>query len=185
MKYFHISAEFDLVNKPAWLKEYRRNFDVGYTYHVTLKNPTEIQDEKVLQMKEELTKVINESGINSVFVGDLVFNELKFNRTSSGKCVMVMSKGNKKLTDLQAEIHKKLSKYGKHVKPIYDMFENNFDPHFTIGRHLKGEKFEEAKRRLPRHIELKGLFKRITLIVVDDPIDEEWTDENNKMFFEP
>ncbi len=93
MRYFHISAEFDLANKPMWLAEYRRDFDVGYTYHVTLKNPTEIQNEEVPQMKEELAKIINESGINSVSVGGLVFNELKFNRTSSGECVMVISKG--------------------------------------------------------------------------------------------
>ncbi len=182
MKYFHISAEFDLLDKPAWLDEFRRRYDVAYAYHVTLKNPTEIKDDDVAQMKQDLETIIGQAGIEEEPV-EVVFDQLKFNCTSSSWCIMVMSEGNERLTKLQLVIRETLSKYGANSKPEYESFEKNFDPHLTIGRHLNEKRFEQAKRSLDGPIELKGVLERITLTVVDEQGDDNWTNNDNKAFY--
>jgi len=183
MKYFHISAEFKLNQEPLWLRNFRKKFDVPYTYHVTLKNPTEIKDRDVARLKKELESIISSSNIRSEKI-ELLFNNLKFNCTSSGECIMVMSEQDKSLAELQAAIRKGLSKYGMHIKPEYDSFEKNFDPHLTIGRHLSEQRFQLAKQLLDKKIELKGALERIALTIVDEPTDDKWTDLGNKTFFE-
>lgn len=49
---------------------------------------------------------------------------------------MIMAKPNEKLAQLQRKIRIDLSIFGACIKSYYQEFENNFQSHITIARHL-------------------------------------------------
>lgn len=182
MKHFHISAEFDLTRKPVWLEDFRDKYDSSYAYHVTLKNPTEIKEEDVEKLHEELAELIEKCKLKGRGL-EIDFEKLMFGGTSKGRAIMIRAEKDERLFEFQESLSRKLGQFGKNTNDDHTRFEKNFEPHITIGRHLNEQQFEEAKKDLGKDTKITGNLARITLTVVDEPIEKNWINLDNKTYF--
>lgn len=156
--FFEISADFDLKVKPAWLKGFRQKYDLPYNYHNTFKTTTNFKSKDLPNLKTELKNLANN---HQSFL--VIFNKLSIKLASSGWCIMIQAKPNKKLATLQKEISAKFSKYGKHITKERESFEKNFHPHITIARHLTPEKLKKAKNELKKNLLCEASVDSLTL----------------------
>ena len=178
MKIFQISSNFILKKKPEWLDGFRKKFDEPYPYHITLRISTYLKKEDINSLKDDIREVIE--GHEPMKV---VFDRVEYGRSEKGERIMIMAQANEALTRLHDEISGKVSKYGKHIKKEYREFEDNYEPHVTIARHMSKSKLKEAKKEL-KDIKCEAMVKRIMLAVVDKDDFFEWTSIGNRSYFE-
>src|SRR5579862_2978994 len=58
MKLFAVYADVELVGRPAWLDDYRAQYDKPYPLHITLKQPCYIDPKEVSDIRQKLTRFI-------------------------------------------------------------------------------------------------------------------------------
>jgi 2'-5' RNA ligase len=142
MKAFSIVCNFDLKDKPVWLDEFREKYDAEIEYHVTLKNTTYLEN-----ISENHIRVFSERVVKRYKPFEISFKNIYHHKTTKGECIMVQaedSDGLDILKKLQSEVRSGLYDSGRHIKPAYLEYEENFDPHLTIARHVGEEDFEKA-----------------------------------------
>lgn len=180
MKYFHVSLGFKIKDKPKWLEEFRKEYDQPYPYHVTLKNETELKKEDVQVLKKKVAKILK--GYNSKELG-LVFNQVKINKTSRGHCIMIMGHDDGLMRKLQVEIVSKLNVFGEVYSKEHEIFEENFDPHITIARHLTDRQLLQAEKDLPKEIRFEIEPEKLVLSIVNELAIQERLKEENRFYF--
>jgi 2'-5' RNA ligase/GNAT superfamily N-acetyltransferase len=159
MKTFKITAYFELISKPLWLDEFRRRYDNPTLCHITFKYPTYIDDTKLNELRAKLQIVA--SKFRPI---EVVFDSYKYDKIASGNIVLVIAKKEKQLVRLQKEIVSMCRILSReNVEIIMNNYEENFEPHITIGRKLSDEKFEEAKKLLQIPVECKAVIDSLTL----------------------
>lgn len=177
-KMFNIVAEFELSKKPNWLDDFRKKYDKPYDYHIALKNCTYFNKDDLRNIKLNLKKVLEP--YNKIKV---VFNDLFINSASKGECIMIRAEKNETLMRLQKELSDEFSKYGEYVSEEARKFENNFEPHITIARHLSPEQLNNAKKELKEDTYCEAIIYEIVLTIAKDDIFEEWSNPNNETLF--
>jgi 2'-5' RNA ligase len=149
MKDFSILCNLELLSQPDWLNDFRERYDEAHPYHVTLKNSTYLQKGSEEDIKTALHELLmHYSPFKLQF--KKVFNSL----TKRGECIMIeVEKGLDliKLTQLQQEVRVAFARFGIHIKSSFLYYEENFNPHITIGRHLDSERFEHAWNEVLTH----------------------------------
>ena len=143
MKIFYVTADFELSEKPSWLDSFRTKYDDPYGYHITLKQATYFEESQLNEIEETTKKIA--ANIPPLQVS---FNELFINKTPKGHVIMIKAEPNTKLTALQKELREKLSVFGDVIAAYYKVYEEHFEPHITIARHLSDEKPEKKKKNL-------------------------------------
>lgn len=180
MKYFHVSLGFGIKDRPTWLEGFREQYDKPYPYHVTLKNETEIEEEDIPELKKQVAELVKKYDAKGL---DLLFNKVSINKTSKGHCMMIGVNGNGKIRELQSDIVQKLGVFGKIASEDHRNFEENFEPHITIARHLSDRQLLQAEKELPSKVEFMIEPEKIVLTIVNSPIIEERLKENNRNYF--
>jgi 2'-5' RNA ligase len=170
-----VVCDFKLNKKPKWLDNYRKKWDKPYSYHVTLKNPTNFSIKDIDKIKKDLKEISQK--YNSFKVK---FNKLYIGLASRGYCVMIKAEKNKELLKLQKDISKTLSKYGVPIKPLYSKFEKNFKPHITIARYLTKEQLKLAKTELKKNLNCETIIDKFTLKTVNKDSFEDWNSFSKK-----
>lgn len=81
---------------------------------------------------------------------------------------MIMAKPNEKLAQLQRKIRIDLSIFGACIKSYYQEFENNFQSHITIARHLNEVQLQQAKNELSLSTYCSAMISSIVLRVNEE-----------------
>lgn len=182
MKYFHISLAFRIKNKPTWLDNFRKEYDKPYPYHITLKDETEVEESDIEKLKEKIGEIIKKYNSKELA---MTFDAIRVNETSKGHCIMISTKQDIDIRKLQAEIKKEMEFFGKACSVEHAKFENNFNPHITIGRHLSDKGLLQAKKELPTKINFEIEPEKIVLSIINKlEIKERLKEENrNYLYF--
>lgn len=175
---FHVSTDFDLIQKPVWLDNFRAKYDKPYPYHITLKNSTYFDKNDFKKLKNDLGKITKEYKKIKI-----TFDKLFISPSPKGICIMIKAQQNKTLLKLQKEISKQLSKYGKHTHKAYAKFEKNFKPHITIARYLNPKQLKIAKSELEKNLRCQAIITNFTLTTVQHDLFKEWNNPKNKLYY--
>jgi 2'-5' RNA ligase len=181
MKIFVVTADVELTHKPAWLDDFRARFDKPYKYHITLKQSCFIEEEKVQEIKNILNKLFTQATHNTIAIN---FDTLKISKDAPGGiCIMIHTSSTEDIRKLQKQIANALSSYTNYVKPAYQNYEDNFEPHITIARDLNEEQYQEASKRLTQDHTCTGTVGKIILTVVNTFGPEEANDPKNQTLY--
>jgi 2'-5' RNA ligase len=176
---FQISADFALDEKPTWLADFRKKYDLPYDYHITFKTTTTFQDQDLDNIKKEIQTIAQNYG-----PVEIVFDKLFIDSTSHGWYIMLAARPNAVLTKLQKEISQKFSRYGQHTNENNKQFERNFNPHITIGRRLTPPLLTQAKKDLGEDLLCQTTIKSITLTIAREDTFDEWSKPQNRIFYQ-
>jgi 2'-5' RNA ligase len=158
MMIFYVSADFDLDQKPNWLDDFRKKYDEPYEYHITLKNSAYTEEKNIDEIKMKLGEICKRYKPFSIS-----FTQLFHDKTRRGETIMIKADGNQTLMALQKEVSISLKQFGPHIKDYYKTFEENFNPHVTIGRHLNDEQFIKAMSEIQTPINCTAQISKIVL----------------------
>jgi 2'-5' RNA ligase len=179
MKYFIVIAEFKLTKKPKWLDDFRKKYDKPFRFHVALKNGTEVKDNDVASLGQEVKRIVSKFKPIKIKFSRLFTS----NKSTRGWCIMISAERNLQLMKLQKTISKDLSKYGGYILPEYKKFEKNFKPHITIGRHLTDKELKQAEKELGKNLKCKSIIDSVTLMVVKKFLLENLLDRKNSKIY--
>lgn len=182
MKIFAIYTNLTLTEKPQWLDGFRRKYDKPYNFHNTLKQPCFIEEKKILELKNNTSLFFKSLKLKNHKI-EIVFDEISTDKSKDGITIMLSSKGHSVLVDLQKDLINYLEQYKNYVKPKYQSYEENFNPHITIARNLSPDQFNEATKYLSGHYSCKGEITTVTLSIVDEVTPEEANNPLNQVNF--
>ena len=177
MKIFAVYARLNFTKKPDWLDGFIIKYNYPYTYHVTLKQPMYIQEEKIANIKNILTDFFNKFELSEHKI-DIVFDKLVI-----GSPIMIEATDKREISILQDKIVTALKSYTNFVKPESKDWEEDFKPHITITADLEGEKLEQAKLDIGNDVRCEATIEEIVLSVVDEITPEQANDPKNKTTF--
>lgn len=180
MKIFYISARVELTKKPEWLDGFREKYDKPYKYHVTLKQPCNIEDDKVEEVKAKFEELLQTKNMPAI---TLNFDELVSEKSPSGNCIMINSNAGG-LNNFHTEIVETLSEYKSYLKPMYERFELNFRPHITIARELDENSLADALREISADHYCEGVIRELAFLVVSEKNVEQANNLNNQTVYQ-
>ena len=182
MKIFAIYTKLALTQKPEWLDEFRQKFHKPWEYHITLKQPCYVANEKVEELKTIVTRFFAELETPSDKI-NLTLNQIKVDKTEDGTVIMVNAQNPEQITELQKNLCARLAEYTDYVSPITQTYEQNFNPHITIGDNLTDEHYQEALTYLKDGCACEGEITQIVLSIVKDTSLEEANNTANQTIF--
>jgi len=162
MKIFAVYSRLNFIKKPEWLDGFRNKYNYPYTYHVTLKQPTYIQEEEIVNVKNVLAGLFSELKFPEHKIG-IVFDKLVIDTP-----IMIAATRTEEIAILQDKIVKALESYNNLVKPESKNWEEDFKPHITITDDLDAGKFEQAKLDLKEDVRCEAVIEEIVLTVAQD-----------------
>ena len=71
---FAVYARVKLLKKPDWLDDFRIKYDEPYDFHITLKQPSFIDEKQIPLIKEKLDHVFSNFSLSSHKI-NIIFNE--------------------------------------------------------------------------------------------------------------
>lgn len=183
MKIFAIYSNIELTQKPEWLDDFRVRYNAAHDYHVTLKQPTYIEEYDVQKIQENLSQlvhnaVIPEGGIRLTF--DSVVTDIDPEGKST---IMINAQKNELIETLQKQIVAAFKNYDHLYNPASRNWEENFQPHITIGDGLDNGQLKVALAEL-ENVLCVGIIQNIVLSVVKDMSLDEINDPVNKTVYE-
>ena len=183
MKVFAVYAKVELTKKPDWLDNFRRKYDEPYEYHITLKQPCIIEDGFVPEIKNKLNRLFSDlKNPNHKMV--LTFDSLNIPMAAQYDiCIMINATKVDEIKELQKCILSALCEYSSYLDIKYKAYEENFQPHITIGRNLNEQSFLSASKDLKQDFACEGAVTEIVLGVVENDTATEASDPNNQTVF--
>lgn len=167
MKIFAVYSTLSFTKKPDWLDAFGDKYNYPYTYHVTLKQPTYIQEDEIINVKNILSDIFSEP----------MFPERKikivFDKLVIGTPIMIVATEKGEIGILQNKIVIVLGNYNNFVKPESKNWEKDFKPHLTITTDLDGEKLEQAKRDLGKDVRCEATIEELVLVIAQDMTSSE------------
>ena len=162
MKILAVYARLNFIKKPEWLDAFRIKYGYPYTYHVTLKQPTYIQEEEIENVKNILADLFSGLKFPNHRIG-IVFDKLVIDTP-----VMIAATDKEGIDILQDKIVKTLGSYNNLVKPESKNWEEDFKPHITITDDLDAEMLEQAKLDIKEDVRCEAVIEEIVLTVAQD-----------------
>lgn len=178
-KNFYIATTLRLTKKPDWFDDFRKKYDWNLPYHITLKQWSIVDENKLGEVKEAFQKVASEITPIKISFDKLWLN----NKTSKGDYCIMISMSNeqeiKAMEELRDLIKKKFDLYGT-TREEFIWRENNFIPHITIGRRLDLPTLERAKKDLREDdLYCEAVLDGLILFIGKDP-DKNWIIEHEE-----
>ncbi len=178
MKIFAIYTKLVLIIKPDWLDEFREQYHQPWDWHVTLKQPCFIEEDKVDRVRRKVDDFFSNLVIEGHKI-ELTFDELVSDEGKNGAVVMVASRNAQRLMELQKNLCAVLYEYQNYVEPEFQGYEKHFNPHITIGDHLSGERYAESLEYLKNGCWCEGVINEVILSIVNDRSLDEAKRESN------
>lgn len=154
MKMFSINAKVNLTQKPSWLDDFRTKYDKPYEWHITLKQACIIQDDQVSIIKERLDKLFSDIKTGPI---SITFDKLAVSKIPDHICIMIDAENIVEISKLQKNIFSVLGEYTQYYKEKYKTYEENFNPHITIGRSLNDQSYEMAMKDFKEDYACEGI----------------------------
>ena len=162
MKIFAVYSRLNFIKKPEWLDGFRNKYNYPYTYHVTLKQPTYIQEDDVVNVKDILSDVFSALELPKHKI-DIVFDKVIIDTP-----IMIATTKIGEIGILQNKIARALRSYNNFVKPESKNWEEDFNPHITLTDDLDAEKLEQAKLDIKEDVRCEAVIEEIVLTVAQD-----------------
>ena len=170
MKIFAIYSVVKTDSKSSVLEMFRKKYDEPYELHVTFKQPVQIDEEKVDELKQIFSRLDTpKSRVN------IIFNKIR----GDEKVLMLDAEENYILMDLQKGILELLSQYNSYVDADTEQYEVDFKPHITVARDIDERSIPLVKQQLEKILPVRAFIDSITLAVVDHISPEESLNPNN------
>ncbi len=183
MKIFAVYARVHLTQKPDWLDDFRSKYDEPYEYHVTLKQPCVIKDELVPELKIKLTNFFSNLKTPNNKIR-LTFDSLNVPMvTPDDICIMINATKIDEIKELQKSVLLTLSEYNQYLDIKYKAYEENFQPHITIGRKLNQQAYSLASKELKDNYLCEGIITQVVLGVVQNDNPTEANNPNNQTVY--
>lgn len=164
MKIFTIVAKVSLTEQPVWLEEFFRKYNPNSFFHVTLKQPCFVTEDKLAEINEIVANVLKLfRNLNE----QIVFDRLIDKEEKDGTHTIMLATKNSTIQDFQKKIVSALSAYKKNVKAETKEWEENFVPHLTIASDLDAELYQSTKKIIKPTYSCKGFIKEIILMSHD------------------
>lgn len=183
MKIFAVYAKVELTQKPDWLDDFRAKYDEPYEYHVTLKQPCVIEEDLVSEIKAKLnTFFSNLKTPNHRIL--LTFDSLNVPmNVPDDICIMINATKVDEIYKLQKSVLSTLTEYNSYLDIKYKAYEENFNPHITIGRKLNQQSYAMASKELKDNYICEGTITQVVLGVVQNDNPTEANDPNNQTVY--
>ena len=111
------------------------------------------------------------------------FDQVVTDKDQGGVCIMIKAKNTKELIVIQKALVSALSGYADYVEPHSQKYEENFDPHITIGDELSDQQYAEALEYLKDGFSCEGIIREVVLVTVNKAtIEESFHPENQTVF---
>lgn len=182
MKIFAVYTNVELTKQPPWFDEFRQKFDQPWDLHVTLKQPCFVEEGSINDLKQQLSQHFSAGQAGSNTLSVCFDGIVTGDKDQDGVTIMLRVKDSKELIDLQKDLLSVIPKYD-YVKPHHQAYEQNFDPHITIGRDLSDQQYAEASEYLRSGCSCGGIIQRIVLAVVNQDTVEEGTNPDNQTIY--
>ncbi len=179
MKIFAIYSNVKLDKKPDWLDEFRKKYDKPYEFHITLKQPCYIEEDKVSELKEKISNFFN----TSKYKFEVVFDSIVSNRDEDGITIMLKANNVNDLVLFQKDLCTYLGEYTTYLKPKYKGYEKDFVPHITIARNISETQEMEAMKYLQNEFVCGGEINSVTLSIVNNNTPEESKNPANQSIY--
>ena len=182
MKTFAIYTIVNIKRKPKWLDAFRAKYDDPYEFHVTLKQPSFIENESLSELKDKVIKFFKEKQIKKIKVN---FSKVILDEPASDSegTIMIGATEKKALSKLQKDLVSYLKNYNAYCDPQSKAWEENFVPHITIGRDLQKQRFNQAVSELPEKVIVQTVIDEIVLAIVPNDNPEERINPKNLTVF--
>ncbi len=183
MKTFAVTADVELVRKPQWFDGFRAEYDDPYPLHVTLKQPSLVEDGDVEGLKKEVADFFAGWGKSEAPIG-ITFDRMNVSvRSKEDICVMLDATDTGPLATMQAGIVARLGTRYPYRKEEYARYESNFHPHVTIARDLTEKDYGSAAKIWTPDFACEGFVKSCTLVIVPLLNAEEANKPENRTTF--
>lgn len=183
MHIFAVTADVELSRKPEWFDAFRAEYDEPYPLHVTLKQPSLVEDGDVEGLKKEVADffAMLEKAETPLRVR---FDRMSVSvRSREDICVMLDATESGALPDLHAGIMAKLGTRYSYRKEEYRRYEEDFHPHVTIARDLTEKDYGGAAKVWTPDFDCEGIVKSCTLVIVPELNAEEANKAENRTTF--
>lgn len=183
MKIFALYSKVELIERPDWFDAFYAKYNQSLVYHVTLKQSCYLEEVRVKEVKEGLSKFFVSEPVPEHEVV-LTFNELVLDdRASETKTIMLNAELDPRIYKLQQGILSVLDDYKQYVYPESRLWEQNFKPHITIASDISAACYEEALKELKQPYTCKGLIQDVSLVIVERMVPEEADKPENQVVY--
>ena len=170
MKIFALYTNLTLYQKPTWFDEFRVQYDEPCELHITLIQPRFIEEGDIPALKELVSAFFAKMPISAHKI-DVTFGEVSVK--SGLGAIMLVAKDGGTLARLQKNLRTLLSAYRTYTDPLTQSYEENFEPHVTIGKNLSEDRYQEALRILKGDVICVGIVDEIVFPIVRQTTLEE------------
>lgn len=164
--YLFVRADLRLIKKPEWLDAFRESYDEIFPYHISLKRAVEVSksDQQLIEKKvADITKDFKPFEVR--------FKELFFGKTKFGNTIMIRAENVPQLHALRDRVFESFKKYNTYIQPEHKAFDEDFNPHITIARHLSDEQLLEAKKEIQKPLEVVAKIDSLNFAITSHPHD--------------
>lgn len=183
MRIFAVTADVELTRKPEWFDGFRARYDEPYPLHVTLKQPSRVEEADVEGLKKEVADFFAPLKKAETPLR-IRFDRMNVSiRSHQDICVMLEATESGALPDLHAGIVAKLGTRYPYRKEEYRGYEEDFHPHVTIARDLTEQEYGGAAKVWTPDFDCEGIVKSCTLVIVPELNAEEANRVENRTTF--
>lgn len=167
--YLFVRADLNITEKPSWLDAFREKYDEVFPYHLSLKRAVEIPEGEIAQAREKAVEIAKHF---KPF--ELTFKELFIGHTKNGFTIMVRAEHEPVLRSLRDQVVQNFQNYTTYYQPQHQTFDQDFNPHVTIARHLNEAQLEEAKAAVQEPLNIRARIDALTFVVTQEPHNVEF-----------
>ncbi len=157
-------------------------YDKPYEFHITLKQPCYIEEDKIPKLKDKLSNFFKTINLSKQHTLKVIFDNVLLNKDEDGMTIMLKT-SHDELIHMQRILHLHLEEYKNYLKPKYKIYEEDFIPHITIGRNLSEIQEKEARQYLQNDFDCTGEINSIVLSIVNNNTPEEAKNPENQNLY--
>ena len=179
MKIFAFYLRLNLIQSPIWLEDFRLKYDEPVDLHLTLIQPRYVDEQSVYVLKSKVAQFLSEHK----FVSEdktVEFNKLVCEQELDDTyTIMLLAQTTDKILNLQTGLKEILREYGEYVDQDTIEYEQNFRPHFTIGRDINSSLLQEVESYFETEFLVQGTLTDLVLAVVKNTSVKERKNPDN------
>lgn len=179
MKVFAVYANVELTDKPSWLDDFRKEYDEPWDFHVTLKQPCFIKESELDDLRQRVSQFFSKQVAKGSGMA-VRFDEVVDDKGENDTTIMLRARGARDLVAIQEDLLLSLTEYVRYTRPHHQGYEENFEPHITIGRDLSDQQCQDASEYLKDGCVCEGMIREVILLVVKDDTVEEGLNPMNQ-----
>lgn len=184
MKIFAVYLRLNLTTKPEWFDDFRSKHSSTSILHITLIQPRYIDESKIQDVKDRITKVLGEN-IFKVEDKKIFFDvtKLEWDEDDTGYILMSFIRENQSVFKLQKALVDVLREFDTYCSETTREYELNFRPHLTVANGIDSNTKEDTLKYIPEMNGLEGNITDLVLAIVKEKTLSESENPDNWTVF--